>query len=114
VLEHAYIPRALPHDCGNLVDLEPAQHPEQNHLGLISRQARSDERDGGIGAHHVERKAGGVIHGGTLSEDLRRHGDAPSARLTPSPVDEAVPRDREHPRPELAVITMEGSEVTSG
>jgi len=71
VLEHAYIPRALPHDRGNLVDLEPAQYPEEDHLGLIRRQARPNERDGGIGANHVEGKAGWIIRGGTLAQDLR-------------------------------------------
>jgi hypothetical protein len=114
VLEHPYISRSLAHDRGNLVDLEPAQYPEEDHLGLIPWQARPNERDGGVGANYVESEAGGVIRRGTLAQDLGRHGNAPSARLTASPVDETVPRDREHPRPELAVITMEGPELTSG
>ena len=71
MLEHAHIPRALAHDRGDLVDLEPAQHPEQNHLGLLSLQARPNERDGGVGANHVEGKAGWIIRGGTLAQDLR-------------------------------------------
>ena len=114
MLEYAYIPGALSHGRSNLVDMEAAQYPEQNHLGLVPRQARANERDGCVGAKHVDRKAGRVIRGGTLAQDLRRYGNAPLARLTPSPVNEAVPRDREHPRPELAVITVEGSEVSSG
>jgi len=113
VLEHTYIPRALAHDRSNLADIEPTQYAEQNHLGLISRQARSNERDSGTGANHVDGQARRVIRGRTFAQDLRRYGDAPSARLTPSPVDETVPRDREHPCAELAVITMERSEVSS-
>jgi len=114
VLEHAYVPRALAHDRSNLVDIEPTEHPEQDHLGLISRQARPNEGHGGIGAHHVEGKTGRIIRSWTVAQDLRRHGNAPSACLTASPIDETVPRDREHPRPELAVTTVEGSEVSSG
>jgi hypothetical protein len=114
VLEHAYIARALAHDRSNLVDIEAAQYPEQNHLGLAPRQACPNERYGGVGAKHLEGKAGWVIRGWTLAQDLRRYGNAPSPRLTASPVDETVPRDREHPRAELAIITVEGSEVSSG
>ena len=114
MLQHPYVPRALAHDRGNLVDIEAAQDPEQNHLGLAPRQARPNERYGGVGAKHVEGKAGRVIRGWTLAEDLRRYGNTPSARLTASPVDETVPRNREHPRAELAVVTVEGSEVSSG
>jgi hypothetical protein len=73
VLEHPYIPRSLAHDRGNLVDLEPAQYPEEDHLGLIPRQARPHERDGGIGANHLDGKAGGVIRGGTVAQGLRRN-----------------------------------------
>ena len=114
MLEHAYIPRPLADDRSNLVDVEAPQYPEQNHLGLPPRQTRPNERYGGVGVEHIEGKSGRVIRGWTLTKDLRRYRNAPSARLTASPVDETVPRNREHPGAELAVITVEGPEISSG
>jgi hypothetical protein len=113
VLEHAYRPWALAHDRCNLVHFESADHAKQDHLGLVSREARTNHGYGRLGPDHVESGRGRVIVRGTV-KDLRRHGDGRPPRLVPSPVDETIPRDGEHPRAELRLVAIEVREVSSG
>jgi hypothetical protein len=113
VLEDAHRPRALAHDRSNLARFESADHAKQDHLSLVSREARTNQSDGGLGPDRVESSRGRVIVGGGV-QDLGSHGDAGSSRLMASPVDEAIPRDREHPRLELPFVPIEVGEVSSG
>ncbi len=91
MLENAYVARLLADDRGNLGHVETAEHAEQDHLGLISRQARTDQRHGGVSSEHVDRRDRRVVVGGTLAQVFRRYGHAASPGLAPSPVDETVP-----------------------
>ncbi len=50
MLENAYVPRALAHDRSDLVHVETREHAEQDHLGLIARQARTNQCHGGVGS----------------------------------------------------------------
>jgi len=114
VLEDAYVPRALVDDRRNLVHIEPAENTEQDHFGLISRQARTYKRDGCVSPEHVDGGHGWVVFGGMPAEDVRRHRNDASACFTPSPVDETVPGDGEHPRAELLVVAAKARQVASG
>ncbi len=114
MLEDAYVSRALVDDRGNLVDGQPAEDAEQDHLGLISRQARTYKRDGCVGSERVDGGHGRIVLGGMLAEHVRGHCDAASARFAPSPVDETVPGDGEHPRTELLVVATKAGEVSRG
>ena len=113
VLEHAHRPGALAHDRRDLVHAEPADHAEQDHLGLISREARTNQRDGSLGSDHVESSCGRIVVGGTV-QDVGGHGGAGSARLVPSPVDQTIPGDGEHPGAKLLLVPVEVREVSSG
>ena len=113
MLEHAYRPRALAHDRCDLVDFESADHAKQDHLSLISREARTNQSYGGLGPDDVESGRGRVVVRGTVKH-LRRDGDGRPPRLMPSPVDEPIPRDGEHPRSELLRVAIEVREVASG
>ena len=113
MLEHAHRPRALAHDRSNLAHFESADHAKQDHFGLVSREARTNQSYGGLGADRVESSRSRVIVSGRV-QDLGRHGDAGSPRLVASPVDETIPCDGEHPRPELPFVPIEVGEVSSG
>jgi hypothetical protein len=114
MLENAYIARLLAHDRSDLVHSEAAQYPEKDHFGLISRQARTYKSHGRVGSECVNNRDRRVIFGRTLVQVFRCHRHAASPGLAPSPVDETVPRDLEHPRPELLVVAIEAREVPSG
>jgi hypothetical protein len=113
-LENSYIARLLAHDRSDLAHVEAAQYPEEDHLGLISRQAGTNKPHGRVGSECVNSRDRRVIVGGALAQVFRCHSHASSPALAPSPVDETVPRDREHPRPELLVVAMKAREVSSG
>jgi hypothetical protein len=113
VLEHAHRPGALAHDRCNLAHFDPADDAKQDDLGLVSREARTNQSYGGLGPHRVESSRSRVIVRGTV-QGLGRHCDAGSPRLIASPVDETIPRDGEHPRPELPFVPVEVGEVSSG
>jgi hypothetical protein len=113
VLEDAHVPWALPDDGSNFVHVEPAENAEQDHLSLIWRQARTNQGDGCVGCEHID---GGhrIVIGEILAQGVRPHRNAPAARFVPLPVDQAVPRDGEHPRAELLVVAPKGGEASSG
>ena len=113
MLEHTHVAGLLADDRSDLAHVESAEHAEQDHLSLISRQARTDQRDGGISAEHVDRRDRRVVVGRALDEVLRRYGDATPTAFAPSPVDETVPCDREHPRAELRVVTAKARQISS-
>lgn len=113
MLEHAHRPGALAHDRGNLARFESADHAKQDHLGLVAREARTNQSYGGLGADRVESSRSRVILRGSV-QDLGSRCDAGSPRLMASPVDETIPRDGEHPRPELPFVAVEVGEVSSG
>lgn len=113
VLEHTYGPRALAQDRGNIGHVEPAHDPKQDHLSHGSRQARSNQSYGLLRPDDVESGHGGVITGGTVEQVLRCHRDAGTSRFPPSPVDEAIARDGEHPGAELPLVSFKVREVSS-
>ena len=114
MLQHTHVPRTLPDDRGDLLHIESTEDAEQDHFGLVGRQPLAHERDGGVGAEHVERCHRGIVIGGLLAKIFGRHCDARSTRFAPSRIDQSVPGDREQPRPELLLVTTEGREVSRG
>lgn len=113
MLEDAYVPRSFADDGRHLVDIESADDAKQDHLGLIRRQACTDQRDGGVGGQHIDCRDRGVVIGGIIAECVRWDGNARPARFSPPRINQTVPRDGEHPRAELALVTAEARKVPS-
>ena len=113
VLEHAHGPGALAHDRRHLADLETADHAQQDHFGLVSREECTNESNGGRGPGRVESSRRRVIVPGTIY-DIGGQCDTASPRFIPAPVDETIPRDGEHPGAELHLVPIEVREISSG
>jgi len=113
VLEHAHSPGAFAHDRRDLAHAEPSDHAEQDHLGLVSREARTNQRDSGFGFDRVDGSCGRIVVCGTV-QDLGGQRGAGSPPLMPSPVDQTIPGDCEHPGAELVLVPVEVRDISSG
>lgn len=112
MLKHAYVSGALVDDRGNFIDIEAAEHAKQDHLGLITRQARTNQRNGRVGPKQIESGDRRVVVGGTLAERLWGDGNTSPAGFTATRIGQTVARDREHPRPKSVLVAIEASEIT--